>query len=244
MGLFLFGRETMARKLNEKIQRTLPYKLYYFICEDAQSMQNYINGFKKKYNNRKIVIKSEKAKKGNDAISVQEYKIEKSIVRPYYETPKAFSLDTLSTYRYLEANSAVIYPYYKDNEGNIRLIELSELRNKYPYAYKYFIENKDNFIYSEKGKLRDIKPYSENTNEWYRYGRHQSLEIGEIDSKIIVGILSKGNKYAIDNNKTLVSSGGTAGYCMISIPQESPYSIYYIQAILNSKMLEWYMCRG
>lgn len=37
MGLFLFGRETMARKLNEKIQRTLPYKLYYFICEDAQS---------------------------------------------------------------------------------------------------------------------------------------------------------------------------------------------------------------
>lgn len=170
----------------------------------------------------------------------KEYKIEKSIVRPYYETPKAFSLDTLSTYRYLEANSAVIYPYYKDNEGNIRLIELSELRNKYPYAYKYFIENKDNFIYSEKGKLRDIKPYSENTNEWYRYGRHQSLEIGEIDSKIIVGILSKGNKYAIDNNKTLVSSGGTAGYCMISIPQESPYSIYYIQAILNSKMLEWY----
>ena len=29
---------------------------------------------------------------------------------------------------------------------------------------------------------------------------------------------------------------------MISIPQESPYSIYYIQAILNSKMLEWYSC--
>jgi len=77
MGLFLFGRETMARKLNEKIQRTLPYKLYYFICEDAQSMQNYINGFKKKYNNRKIVIKSEKAKKGNDAISVQESALDK-----------------------------------------------------------------------------------------------------------------------------------------------------------------------
>ena len=72
MGLFLFGRETVTRKQNEKIGRVLPYKLYYFVCEDAQSMQNYINGFRNKYNNRSIVIKSEKAKKGNDAKSVQD----------------------------------------------------------------------------------------------------------------------------------------------------------------------------
>lgn len=38
---------------------------------------------------------------------------------------------------------------------------------------------------------------------------------------------------------TLVSSGGTAGYCLISIPKESPYSIYYIQAILGSIQGEW-----
>lgn len=67
----------MARKLNEKIRKTLPYKLYFFICEDAQSMQNYINGFRKKYNNRNVVIKSEKAKKGNDAISIQKSALEK-----------------------------------------------------------------------------------------------------------------------------------------------------------------------
>lgn len=78
MGLFLFGREIMTRKSNEKIQRILPYKLYYFVCEDAQSMQNYINGFRKKYNNRSIVIKSEKAKKGNDAKSIQESALDKA----------------------------------------------------------------------------------------------------------------------------------------------------------------------
>ena len=50
----------------------------------------------------------------------------------------------------------------------------------------------------------------------------------------------KGNKYAIDYFGTLISSGGTAGYCMITLPDDFPYSIYYIQALLNSKYLEWF----
>ena len=39
---------------------------------------------------------------------------------------------------------------------------------------------------------------------------------------------------------TLISSGGTAGYCMITLPETFSYSIYYIQALLNSKYLEWF----
>lgn len=62
----------MARRQNTKVQNQLPYKLYYFICEDEKSMQHYISGFKKRYNNQSIVIKSEKAKKGNDAKSIQK----------------------------------------------------------------------------------------------------------------------------------------------------------------------------
>ena len=37
----------------------------------------------------------------------------------------------------------------------------------------------------------------------------------------------------------MVSSGGTAGYCIISLPEDSPYSIYYFQALLTSRPLEW-----
>jgi hypothetical protein len=48
------------------------------------------------------------------------------------------------------------------------------------------------------------------------------------------------DKYAIDVHGTLISSGGTAGYCVVAIPASSDYSIYYIQAILNSKYLEWF----
>ena len=37
----------------------------------------------------------------------------------------------------------------------------------------------------------------------------------------------------------MVSSGGTAGYCLVSIPAGCHYSIYYIQAILGSIQGEW-----
>ncbi len=55
-----------------------------------------------------------------------------------------------------------------------------------------------------------------------------------------MGVLSQGDKYAIDTNHTFISSGGTAGYCMITLPENSPYSIYYMQALLNSKYGEWF----
>src|SRR5690606_29958984 len=86
---------------------------------------------------------------------------------------------------------------------------------------------------------RDISPEPSNPNEWYRYGRHQSLNKFLDEQKIIVGILSKGDKYAIDRKNTFIASGGTAGYCAIRLPKSSPYSIYYIQALVNSKYAEW-----
>ena len=53
-------------------------------------------------------------------------------------------------------------------------------------------------------------------------------------------MLSQGDKYAIDTSHTFISSGGTAGYCMVTLPENFPYSIYYIQALLNSKYCEWF----
>ena len=168
----------------------------------------------------------------------EEYKIEKEVVRPYYETPNVESDDSLSTYKRFEPNSFVIYPY-KSVDDKVRFIEIKELQEHYPECYNYFVKNKEKFIYSAKGGKRDIKPAVTTENEWYRYGRQQALKIGDIKKKIVVGVLSQGDKYAIDEFQTLISSGGTAGYCMIVLPENSQYSIYYLQAILNSKCLEW-----
>lgn len=160
-----------------------------------------------------------------------EWKVEKELTRPYFKTTSG--IDNLNTYRFLKPNSFVIYPYRNDNE-RINFVDINTLQTNYPETYRYLNH------YKSLLEERDLKPVPENENEWYRYGRHQSLDKCDVPVKIIVGVLSQGNKYAVDNQRTFISSGGTAGYCMITLPENSPYSIFYIQALLNSKYGEWF----
>ncbi len=160
------------------------------------------------------------------------WKIEKSLTKPYFKTVKDYGL---SSYNSFKPNARVIFPYFKDEEGKLQVIPLEELASIYPFGYSYIMAHKNEL----DRKKRDIKPVPENDNEWHRYGRHQSLEACELPCKLIVGVLSQGEKYAVDLHGTLVSSGGTAGYCIISLPEESPYSIYYLQALLTSRPIEW-----
>ncbi len=161
----------------------------------------------------------------------REYKIEKSVTKPYYQTPKGS--DTFSSFRAFEPNRRVIFPYMRDRSGNLRLLRLEEIKKKHPCLYAYLLDLKAELC------KRDIKPVPKTKDEWYRFGRQQSLEACEVNEKMIVGVLSQADKYAIDNKGTLVSSGGTAGYCMVRVPEDKEYSIYYIQAILGSVQGEW-----
>lgn len=163
----------------------------------------------------------------------KEWQIEKSFTRPYFKTISGEN--SLNTYRPFAPNAFVIYPYRKTEKG-IKLINLKNIEKNYPYAFRYLMAYRDKL----SDPRRDIQPEPTNDNEWYRYGRHQSLENCDVPAKIVVGVLSQGDKYAIDYYGTLISSGGTAGYCMITLSNNCLYSIYYIQALLNSKYLEWY----
>ncbi len=161
-----------------------------------------------------------------------EWKIEKQVLLPYYETVRNKTGDKLYTYRTLEPNAFVIYPYKLVN-GKANFIVEKDFKKKYPLAYTYLKAHKSRLL------ERDIKPTPKTGNEWYRYGRSQYLELGQINEKIFVGVLSTGEKYPIDFSKTLHTAGGTAGYCSIFLSPGNQYSIYYIQAILNSKYVEW-----
>ena len=166
-------------------------------------------------------------------IKGKKWKIEKEIVRPYYKTPSSKKLkEIFNTYNFLSPNSFVIFPYQKQ-KGKVDVIIESKLQSKFPLTYNYFK------YYEKEIKTRDVSPPI-TKDDWYKFGRSQHLDSWESDEKIVVGVLSTGEKYPIDKNKTIVSSGGTAGYCIIAIPDDCEYSIYYIQAILNSKYLEWF----
>ena len=163
-----------------------------------------------------------------------DYKIEKAITKPYFQTSSGE--DNLNTYRTFKPNARVIYPYENTKKG-VEVIPLSTIQKKYSLAFDYFQKHKA-ILNNPK---RDIKPEPATKNEWHRFGRQQGLNILGKKEKIILGVLSSGDKYAIDNYGTLFTSGGTAGYCAITLPDNFDYSTYYIQAILNSKYVEWFV---
>lgn len=162
------------------------------------------------------------------------YQVEEELTRPYFETPHTPE-DRFYTYKDVEPNAFVIYPYKKIGT-QISLVEYKDLQTNYPKMFHFLKIIKPHL----DNNNRSILPKPLTQNEWYRYGRSQALENCDVPKKIIVGILSNGYKYSIDKHQTFVASGGTAGYSIINIPDSCPYSIYYIQAILSSKYLEWF----
>mgnify|MGYP000206344677 FL=1 len=163
-----------------------------------------------------------------------EYHIEKELTRPYFETNRSGD-DSFYSYKDVEPNSFVVYPYKKVDD-RIQFIEYDDVKRHYPKLFEFLQVVKVHL----NDKKRSIKPDPTGPDEWYRYGRSQALENCDVDQKLIVGVLSNGYKYSIDNHRTFVSSGGTAGYSIVNVPNDVKYSIYYIQAILTSKYLEWF----
>ncbi len=202
--------------------------------EELIGADNIYNGIQTSANNTYIhIVTREEGQYVYFTKEGREWKIEKVLTRPYFKTSNG--KDNLNSYRTFKPNSFVIYPYLKTESG-IEFVEIEKLKSNFPCLFEYLAAYKETL----DNPKRDIKPEPETADEWYRYGRHQSLEKCDVPAKIIVGVLSQGNKYAIDYHGTLISSGGTAGYCMITLPDDCPYSIYYIQALLNSKYLEWF----
>lgn len=202
---------------------------------DLVGSENIFNGIQTSANDIYIFIPTKEdvkhyyfSKKGVD------YKIEKAITKPYFQTSSGE--DNLNTYRTFKPNARVIYPYQNTKKG-VELITLSDIQKKFPRAFAYLEKHKA-ILNNPK---RDIKPEPATANEWHRFGRQQGLNISDQKEKILLGVLSSGDKYAIDNYGTLFTSGGTAGYCAIRMPDKFDYSTYYVQAILNSKYVEWFV---
>lgn len=163
-----------------------------------------------------------------------QYRIEKAATKPYYKTERGKNKKSFSSYKVFVPNARVIFPY-KKIKGKLKLYPLVTIASRFPLLYEYLQVIKPQLC----NPKRSIEPKPKTPNEWHRYGRHQNLEACEKPEKIIVGVNSFGEQYAIDKNSTFVTSGGTAGYCLISIPDGNKYSLYYIHALLNSRQVEW-----
>ena len=156
-----------------------------------------------------------------------QYRIEKSILKPYFKPTKAAEKG-MDTYSLLSTDKRIIFPY--DAEGKLYDIQL--MRANYPGTFAYLSDCYDRLVPRclNHGIGRDVPDATPDT--WYKYGRTQALTAFVNTPKLIVRVLSKEPMYAYDDQDMLIASGGTAGYCAVKQSAKSCYALEYIQAWL------------
>ncbi len=127
----------------------------------------------------------------------------------------------------------VVYPYYVKN-NNASLISLLEIKEKFPLAYDYFKNYEENLKSREDQRFR-------NEENWHQFGRLQNIEKFE-QPKIITQVLASSNTFAIDlKGEYYFVGGGNAGGYGIVLNNNNQNLYYFVLALLNSNVLEFYL---
>ncbi|MEA3440206.1 MAG: Eco57I restriction-modification methylase domain-containing protein, partial [Chloroflexota bacterium] len=124
----------------------------------------------------------------------------------------------------------VLFPYEVENK-NARLYSNSEMKNKWPLAWKYLKRNKKLLENREKGKFKDL--------QWYRFGRTQNLGLWE-QTKLLVPYMVTNLSAYYDVDEHFYFINVTTGGYGITI-DESKMSYSYLCGLLNSRLMDFYL---
>jgi len=151
------------------------------------------------------------------------YKIEKEIVKP------AIYKLTIQKYKKIKSNRIIIIPY-KKVDSKMQLIDIDELKTKYPECYKYLSK------FKKELKERNIQPLKDINKEWYKYGRQQSISNFNEGEMLIWSVLTLKSNFVYSKQPILFTGGGQGPYYGLKSKNDE-YSVKYIQAILNSPFI-------
>lgn len=152
-----------------------------------------------------------------------EYKVEKALFKPILKGEDVHRYSVLSTNKY------VFFPYELTN-GEAKIVNIDKMKECYPLTYQYIMNNEAEFKKRENNKASKM-------DNWYAYiypknlNKFEQLKLTsmEICSKHPNVTLNKENYY--HNTKV---------YSFIK-NSETQESYEYLLAILNSKILWWFL---
>jgi type I restriction-modification system DNA methylase subunit len=148
--------------------------------------------------------------------------IETGLVKPFLRG------EDVHRYREPHYSHYCIYPYHLVN-GKTKILEESELRDRYPLGYAYLKDYR-----AELTKIRARQ--KTNPKEWYSCHRSRNMAVFEME-RIITPEISLGC------NMTVAPAGvyhNTKVYSVVPSPTR-PEERYYWLGLLNSKLLWWFL---
>lgn len=155
--------------------------------------------------------------------------IEKSILR------KSIYDCQLKKYEPIQYNSYLIFPY-QYVEGKPVLYSTVEMQTLFPCAYNYLNTYKDVLATRNMTNRRD--------DNWYAYGRSQSLRRFCTGERLIWPVLSLDSNYVFDDEIVAFTGGGNGPYYGLQVNENTRESIFYIQAALNYWLTEYLVKQG
>jgi len=135
----------------------------------------------------------------------------------------------ISKYEPIQHNSYLIFPY-KYLNGKPTILTKKEIKTNYPQAYKYLKANKDSL--AERSMPRRTE------ENWFAYGRSQSLRRFYSGERLVWPVLSIGSNYVYDKEAITFTGGGNGPFYGLQMKANTPESIFYVQAILNYWLME------
>jgi hypothetical protein len=157
----------------------------------------------------------------------KKLKIEKKIILPY-----AYRGGEVESFKILEPESVIIYPYIKNSESTPKLMTEKYLKENFPNAYAHLLSKK-----TALQKRQDSRKYYAKGTDWYRHLRAGTFQIVENKKLVVKGISLECNVGLFNGPSTF---DGARCPCII-IEQNKPYSEIYFVGILNSKLASYYL---
>lgn len=157
----------------------------------------------------------------------KEYVLEKGLLKPILKGQEIKKW-SISKFKYV-----VLFPYKVEN-GKAKLIDFDIIKRNYPKTAQYLEDAKNILQDRQEGKIKGTK-------EWYGYIYRKNLEKYE-QQKILTQVLSSRNSFTLDERgQYYFVGGGNAGGYGIILNKEFENDYYVVLALLNSKLLEFYL---
>ncbi|MEA4957745.1 hypothetical protein SDC9_07624 [bioreactor metagenome] len=156
--------------------------------------------------------------------NLNNIKIEKDVFIPLIRSKDCIR------YSYSKPSKYIIYPYQL-SDSKTKILSETQIKEKYPKLFKYFKANE-----SKLRKRKDSRKTLQKEPNWYKLIRHGTINTFKKEKIVFPGEAKK-SKFSID-----IYESGYSGARVFSITMENiDYSIKYLLAILNSKLIEKYI---
>ena len=135
----------------------------------------------------------------------------------------------LEKYAKIEENRRIIFPYYQEGKKQV-LYSIDEMKQLFPKTLKYFESFKEELC------KRSINNMS--GNNWYQFGRSQSLKRFVKGEHLVWSVLATQGNYVYDTKTICFTGGGNGPFYGLEKKDDTKESLFYIQAVLNYWMIE------